>query len=82
MELLNCLCLYSFYVAKNIEQKPLKLFSCKNLEELFMSDEKITYSEILKNEGFKNIAGAIGKSTRKLQYLKRQGKKPNYAFFE
>jgi hypothetical protein len=52
-------------------------FTTTNLEELIMTtDEKLT--PILENDGFKNIATAIRRSTVIPQYFKAQGKKGPY----
>jgi hypothetical protein len=63
---------YSRFAMSQMERKKfVRLFSIPTLEVLFMNHKDKTYSEIMQNEGFQNIAYAIRHSTVSLQKSKR-----------
>lgn len=63
---------YSGFVMSQLERKKfVRPFSIPTLEVLFMNSEDKTYSEIMQNEGFRNIAYAIRHSTVSLQNAKK-----------
>ena len=63
---------YSGFVMSQMERKKfVRLFSIPTLEVLFMNHKDKLYSEIMQNEGFRNIAYAIRHSTVSLQKAKR-----------
>ena len=63
---------YSGFVMSQLERKKfVRPFSIPTLEVLFMNSEDKKYSEIMQNEGFRNIAYAIRHSTISLQNAKK-----------
>ncbi len=63
---------YSGFVMSQLERKKfVRPFSIPTLEVLFMNSEDKKYSEIMQNEGFRNIAYAIRHSTVSLQNAKK-----------
>lgn len=63
---------YSGFIMNQLERKKFaRPFSIPTLEVLFMNSEDKKYSEIMQNEGFRNIAYAIRHSTVKLQNAKK-----------
>ncbi len=63
---------YSGFVISQLERKKfVRPFSIPTLEVLFMNSEDKKYSEIMQNEGFRNIAYAIRHSTVSLQNAKK-----------
>lgn len=63
---------YSGFIMSQLERKKfVRLFSIPTLEVLFMNSEDKKYSEIMQNEGFRNIAYAIRHSTVSLQNAKK-----------
>lgn len=63
---------YSGFVMSQLERKKfVRPFSIPTLEVLFMNSEDKKYSEIVQNEGFRNIAYAIRHSTVSLQNAKK-----------
>ncbi len=62
---------YSGFVMSQMERKKfVTLFSIPTLEVLFMNSKEPQFSEIMQNEGFRNIAYAIRHSTVTLQKSK------------
>ncbi|MBN1148573.1 MAG: hypothetical protein JXA78_15040 [Anaerolineales bacterium] len=65
---------YSGFILSQRERgKFVRQFSTTSLEVLFMNSDEISYSQIVQNEGFKDIAYAIRHSTVIPQYQKRPG---------
>lgn len=63
---------YTGFVMSQLERKKIvRPFSIPTLEVLFMNSEDKRYSEIMQNEGFRNIAYAIRHSTVSLQNAKK-----------
>ncbi|MBN2386028.1 MAG: hypothetical protein JXB85_03345 [Anaerolineales bacterium] len=63
---------YSGFVISQLERRKfVRPFSIPTLEVLFMNSEDDKYSEIMQNEGFRNIAYAIRHSTVSLQNAKK-----------
>lgn len=63
---------YSGFVMSQKERRQfVRQFSIPTLEVLFMNSEDKKYSEIMQNEGFRNIAYAIRHSTVSLQNAKK-----------
>jgi len=60
-----------FIVSQKERKKYVRQFSIPTLEVLFMNNEDKKYSDIMKNEGFRNIAYAIRHSTVSLQNAKK-----------
>ena len=70
---------YSGFIIHQYERRQfIRPFTTTTLEVLFMNsdDSKATYSEIVQNEGFKNVAYAIRHSTVAPQGRKARGNKP------
>lgn len=70
---------YSGFIISRMERRLfVPLFSTNTLEVLFMNsdNEKRTFSQIVQDQGFKNIAYAIRHSTIKPQGAKGRGAKP------
>ncbi len=70
---------YSGFIISQMEKKSyVQLFTINTLEVLFMNsdNEKKTFSQIVQNDGFKNVAAAIRHSTIKPQSAKGRGIKP------
>lgn len=66
-----------FLISQRERRKPARQFTTTTLEVLFMNsdDNRHTYSTIVQNEGFRNIAYAIRRSTVVPQTRKGQGGK-------
>ena len=63
---------YSGFVISQLERKKfVRPFSIPTLEVIFMNSEEKKYSEIMQNDGFRNIAYAIRHSTVSLQNAKK-----------
>jgi hypothetical protein len=63
---------YSGFVISQLERKKfVRPFSIQTLEVLFMNSADKKYSEIMQNDGFRNIAYAIRHSTVSLQNAKK-----------
>lgn len=63
---------YSGFIISQLERKKfVRPFSIPTLEVLFMNSEDKKYSEIMQNDGFRNIAYAIRHSTVSLQNAKK-----------
>jgi hypothetical protein len=63
---------YSGFIISQKERKQyVRQFSIPTLEVLFMNSEDKKYSDIMQNEGFRNIAYAIRHSTVSLQNAKK-----------
>jgi len=60
-----------FMISQKERNKYVRQFSIPTLEVLFMNSEDKQYSEIMQNEGFRNIAYAIRHSTVSLQNAKK-----------
>jgi hypothetical protein len=60
-----------FVMSQLVRKKFVRPFSIPTLEVLFMNSEDKNYSEIMQNEGFRNIAYAIRHSTVSLQNAKK-----------
>lgn len=60
-----------FLMSQKERKKYVRQFSIPTLEVLFMNSDDKKYSEIMQNEGFRNIAYAIRHSTVSLQNAKK-----------
>jgi hypothetical protein len=67
-----------FIISQRERRKPVRQFTTDNLEVMIVNSDtpQKTYSTILQDEGFKNIAYAIRHSTVVPQGRKARGKKP------
>lgn len=61
-------------MSRRDRNKPIRSFSQYNLEELFkMAQTRLPVADVIRNQGFRNIAKAIKQATVSEQYLKSKG---------